>query len=190
MHSCIYTGEINHRRFTPNRNRFSYRLHMFYLDLAELPELFDDYALWSARGAAVASFKRADHVGDLAVSLDRTIRERVENETGRRPDGPIRLLTHLRYFGYCFNPISVYYCYDRTGELIDTVLEVSNTPWRKNATATCSAPTANNRFSAMILPRPSMFRRSWAWTCSIDACCDHPANGLILPCKTGATGAS
>jgi DUF1365 family protein len=131
VHSCIYTGEINHRRFTPNRNRFSYRLHMFYLDLAELPELFDGYPLWSARGTAVASFKRADHVGELAVSLDETIRARVEKETGRRPDGPIRLLTHLRYFGYCFNPISVYYCYDSTGELINTVLEVSNTPWKE-----------------------------------------------------------
>ncbi len=58
------------------------------------------------------------------------MRDLAERQTGRRPQGPIRLLTHLRYFGYCINPISVYYCFTPDGAEIDTlVAEVTNTPW-------------------------------------------------------------
>ena len=130
-HSCLYRGQISHRRFTPQPHRFVYRLHMLYLDLAELPELFDPFALWSARTAAPAWFRRQDHAGDPAQPLDDFIRALVERETGRRPTGPIRLLTHLRYFGYFFSPISIYYCFDPAGRLVSTVLEVSNTPWKE-----------------------------------------------------------
>jgi DUF1365 family protein len=62
-------------------------------------------------------------------SLAEDVRDLVETQTGRRPAGKIFLLTHLRYFGYVFNPLSVYYCYDDDGTLSDVILEVSNTPW-------------------------------------------------------------
>lgn len=104
---------------------------MMMLDLDELDTLFDDYWFWSARRGAVASFRREDHYGDPNEPLAETIRNLVEEKTGRRPQGSVRLLTHLRYFGYCFNPISVYYCYDAEKNLQDVVLEVSNTPWRE-----------------------------------------------------------
>lgn len=46
------------------------------------------------------------------------------------PAGPVRLLTHLRYLGYCFNPISIYYCFDSDGQTLDSLLvEIHNTPW-------------------------------------------------------------
>jgi len=48
------------------------------------------------------------------VPLASAVRELVAERTGVRPQGPIRLLTHLRYFGYCFNPVSFYYCFERT----------------------------------------------------------------------------
>jgi uncharacterized protein len=58
------------------------------------------------------------------------VRDRVERETGRRPAGPVRLLTHLRTFGHCFNPVSFYYCYDATGTRVETIVaEITNTPW-------------------------------------------------------------
>ncbi len=51
-------------------------------------------------------------------------------ETGVRPSGPIRLLTHLRYFGYCFNPVSFYYCYGESHDRVEAIVaEVNNTPW-------------------------------------------------------------
>jgi DUF1365 family protein len=54
----------------------------------------------------------------------------VEKETGRRPAGPIRLLTHFRYFGHCFNPVSFYFFYDRQDRRVETIVaEVHNTPW-------------------------------------------------------------
>ena len=50
--------------------------------------------------------------------------------TGVRPAGPVRLLTQLRSFGHCFNPVSFYYCFDEAGERLEPVVaEVTNTPW-------------------------------------------------------------
>jgi DUF1365 family protein len=69
-------------------------------------------------------------MGDAARPLDECLRELVERATGLRPQGPIRLLTHLRYFGHLFNPVSFYYCYEPDGErLCAVVAEVRNTPW-------------------------------------------------------------
>jgi uncharacterized protein len=131
MHSCIYQGQLSHRRFGHARNDFRYRLFMLYVDLAELDTLFDGYWLWSTKGPAPARFHRADHHGDPGTPLDTSIRDLVAQQAGFRPAGPIRLLTHLRYFGYGFNPLSAYYCFDGDGAVSAVVLEVSNMPWRE-----------------------------------------------------------
>jgi DUF1365 family protein len=108
---------------------FRYPLFQLYLDLDELPELFDGRWLWSARGPNVAWFRRADHLGPRDVPLATAVRDLVERETGRRPEGAVRLLTHLRYFGYVINPVSFYWCHDREGAVEAVVAEVHNTPW-------------------------------------------------------------
>lgn len=131
MESCIYRGRVSHRRFGAAGNRFRYSVFMLYLDLAELDQVFRPYWLWSTARPAPAWFRRADHYGDPGLPLDQCIRDLVERDTGRRPDGAIRLLTNLRYFGYVFNPLSAYYCFDRDGNLQSVVLEVSNLPWRE-----------------------------------------------------------
>ncbi len=130
MHSRIYKGWVSHRRMAPTPHQFRYRLFMMYLDLAELPRLFDGVPFWSARRRALAWFKRSDYMGDPAKPLDAEVRDLVEARTGSRPSGPIRLLTHLRYFGYCMNPVSFYYCFDQAGEALTTIVaEITNTPW-------------------------------------------------------------
>jgi DUF1365 family protein len=130
MKSCLYTGWVRHRRFAPRENHFRYRLFLTYIDLAELPHLFDRFWFWSARRSALARFRREDYHGDPAKPLDECVRDLVEQQTGKRPSGPIRLLTHMRYFGYCFNPVSFYYCFDERGEQVDTIVaEITNTPW-------------------------------------------------------------
>ena len=130
MNSCLYRGTIRHRRFAPVPHAFRYRLFMCYLDLAELPDLFDHRWLWSARGPALAWFRRADYLGDPAVPLDQAVRDLVLERTGRRPEGPIRLLTHLRYYGLAMNPVSFYYCYGVAGTGIEAIVgEITNTPW-------------------------------------------------------------
>lgn len=112
---------------------------MMYLDLAELPHLLDRHWGWSARGPALARFKRSDYHtnadgddGAGELSLDEAVRRTVTGRTGRRPDGPIRMLTHLRYFGYIFNPVTFYYCFDSSGARVQTILaEITNTPWKE-----------------------------------------------------------
>lgn len=130
MNSALYRGEVRHRRLGPVRHAFRYRLFMLYLDLAELPELFDRYWLWSARGPAPAWFRRADYLGPTDVPLDQAVRDLVAARTGRRPGGPVRMLTHLRYWGYVLNPVTFYYCLDTAGAGIEAVVaEITNTPW-------------------------------------------------------------
>jgi DUF1365 family protein len=130
MNSRIYKGWVRHRRTAPTQNRFRYRMFMLYLDLDELPGLFDSVPLWSARRPAPARFKRSDYLGPAEVPLDTAVRDLVEARTGARPSGPIRLLTHLRYFGYCMNPVSFYYCFDAAGSTLETIIaEITNTPW-------------------------------------------------------------
>jgi len=103
---------------------------MMYLDLDELPTVFDRFWLWSARRPAPAWFRRADYLGDQAEDLALAVRDRAEALTGHRPNGPMRVLTHLRYFGYVQNPVSFYYCFDEAGEEVETILaEITNTPW-------------------------------------------------------------
>ena len=130
--SALYTGYVTHHRRHPTTHGFRFNLFMVYLDLAELPGLFDGRMFWSARRPALAWFRRGDHFGDPDVPLDEAVRSRVESESGRRPEGPIRLLTHLRYFGYVMNPISVYYCFTPDESRVRAlVAEVTNTPWGK-----------------------------------------------------------
>jgi uncharacterized protein len=130
MHSALYTGSVRHRRLAPRPHAFSYAYFMLYLDLAELPQLFARRWLWGAERAALASFRRADHLGDPAVPLDAAVRELVASRSGRVLLGPIRLLTNLRYYGYGFNPVSFYYCFDATDQQLEVIVaEVSNTPW-------------------------------------------------------------
>ena len=133
MHSAIYHGWLRHRRFEPRAHEFRYPLFMVYLDLAELDTVFRGRWLWSTRRMAIARWRRQDYYGDPAQPLDAAIRELVEQKTGRRPQGPVRLLTHLRYFGYAFNPVSFYYCFAPDGERIETmVAEAPKTPLRRS----------------------------------------------------------
>ena len=131
-HSAIYEGWVRHRRYAPVENAFRYRLFMVYLDLAELDTVFRGRWLWSTRHIAPAWLRRRDHLGDPAVPLDQAVRDLVAERLGTRPDGPIRMLAHLRYFGHCFNPVSFFYCYDAEGTRVETIVaEVCNTPWHE-----------------------------------------------------------
>lgn len=130
MHSALYTGWVSHRRRAPRVHEFRYPLFMVWLDLAELDQVFRGRWLWGSERRTVAAFWRADHLGNPQQPLDQCVRALVERETGRRLCGPIRLLTHLRYFGYCFNPVSFYYCYDTADRNLEVIVaEVNNTPW-------------------------------------------------------------
>ena len=130
--SAIYEGRLVHRRFHPREHRFAYRLGMLYLDLDELPDVLDRHLLWSARRFAPAWFRRADYLRPVDVPLKEAVRAEIERQSGERPTGPIRLLTHPRYWGYGFNPVSFYYVFERRGAPPRWLLaDVTNTPWQE-----------------------------------------------------------
>lgn len=169
MHSCIYNGWVRHRRYEPSVRQFRYELFMMYLDIAELPQLFDSYRCWSARGPALARFKRADYHHGLdedagELSLDEAVRRTVTAQTGRRPGGPIRMLTHLRYFGYIFNPVSFYYCFDSSDTAVQTILaEITNTPWKQRHAYVLPASAATRSGTVMRFEFGKEFHVSPFW---------------------------
>lgn len=125
--SCLYEGSIVHARLTPPR-RFRHPLALAYLDLDELPRLLGGRLLKASPG--LVRFRRRDYLGDPDTKLDHAVRELVARHTGSRPLGPVRVLTQLRSFGHCFNPVSFYYCLEEGGQRIEAlVAEVTNTPW-------------------------------------------------------------
>jgi hypothetical protein len=125
--SCLYEGAIRHRRRDP-RNEFCHRIALAYLDLDELPHLLDGRL--TRPGPGLLRFRRADYLGDPTIPLGNAVRECVHALTGARPSGPIRLLAQLRSWGFCFNPVSFYYCFEPDGARLAYVLaEVTNTPW-------------------------------------------------------------
>lgn len=132
LHSKLYVGQVKHRRFSPVKHQFDYRMFMLYLDLDELPTLFDRFLLWSARGFNLAWFNRKKHLGEPDQDLKQSVIQLVKHRSGITLEGPVRLLTHLSYFGYGFNPVSFYYCFDKSGDRLQVIVaEVNNTPWNE-----------------------------------------------------------
>jgi len=141
LRSGIYEGTVVHHRFEPVDHRFSYRIAMALIDLSEIDAVCDRHPLWSRERANAVSFRRRDYLGDPALPLHTAVRDRVEEQTGHRPEGPISLLTQLRTWGWLFNPISVYYCFTPDGGTVEAVLvEVTNTPWHERTTYVLSGP--------------------------------------------------
>ena len=135
MKSCIYEGQVSHTRTAPVLHRFNYQLFMMYLDLDELPTLFSRRWFWSGSRAALARFRREEHLGESDRPLSECVRDLVEQQTEVRPLGPIRLLTNLAYFGYGFNPVSFYYCFSADESRVEYIVaEVNNTPWGEQDT--------------------------------------------------------
>lgn len=134
----------------PVKHTFGYRLFMVYLDLDELPTTFNRYWLWSAEKPALAWFRRRDHFGDPHQPLNKSVRDLVQQRTGNRPQGPVRLLTHLRYFGHYFNPVSFYYCFAENDVAVRAVVaEVNNTPWGERHCYVLSEPLGNQPHGIM-----------------------------------------
>jgi DUF1365 family protein len=126
--SALYEGTVRHRRVAVRNREFGYSIYMAYVDLDELPALLGGRLTSPRRG--LVRFRRSDYFGDPREDLAGAVRGEVARLTGVAPHGPVRLLTNLRAFGHCFNPVSFYYCFDSAGERVEAVLaEVTNTPW-------------------------------------------------------------
>lgn len=132
MNNLIFNGSIRHRRYTPFKRSFTYNTFMAYFDISKGDSLLPNSFFFKANKPALVSYYRSDYHGDPKESLDTSVRKTVKEKTGTSLDGPIRILTHLRYFGYCFNPVSFYYCFDKSDTKLEMIVaEVSNTPWNE-----------------------------------------------------------
>lgn len=128
--SCLYVGRVKHRRRAEVAHEFSGPLFMAYLDLDELPGPLKGNWLFSSSRPAPYWLRREDCIGDPKTSLAEAARDLVESHTGQRPEGPVRLLTHLRTWGHWFNPVSFYHCFDASGTRLEAVIaDITNTPW-------------------------------------------------------------
>ena len=128
--SALYTGVLHHRRTSPKVHDFKYQVALFYLDLSEIETIFNLPLFFSHRAPSLAGFRREDYLkGD--PSLTQAVKDLILARTGKTHDGPIRLLTQIRYFGFCFNPVSFYYCFDQSEKLQFIVSEITNTPWNE-----------------------------------------------------------
>ena len=117
-----------------------------WLDLDEIERVFDKRLLWSVGRRNLAEFRRSDYLGPPDLPLAEAVRACVARVTTSVPAGPIRLLTHLRYAGHVFNPVSFYYCYARDGETLHTIVaEITNTPWQERHAYVLPVETANTR---------------------------------------------
>ncbi len=125
--SAIYSGTVRHRRFQPARHEFSYSLFMAFLDIDRIPEVMARSRVSSYNRWNWASFFESDHFGDPSRPLRHRLRDDAASHGITLPEGPVFLLTHLRYLGYCFNPISLYFCYDTAGTLKNILCEVNST---------------------------------------------------------------
>lgn len=152
--SAVYEGVVRHWRLGPRPHAFAYRIAQLCLDLDELEQVFAGRWLWSVDGRNVAEFRRADYLAPAALPLAEAARNLVEQHTGVRPAGSVRLLTHLRYAGYVFNPVSFYYCHDADGALEAIIAEITNTPW--------------NERHAYVLPVSHAQRRGGHWRWDFD----------------------
>lgn len=123
----IFVGTVRHRRFAPRRHAFEYSVFMVLLDIDCVAETMARSRLTSHNQWNWATFDDRDHLACWSGSLRDRLRECAREAGEVLPGGPIHLLTHLRYGGYVFNPISFFYCYDRTGRLELVLAEVSNT---------------------------------------------------------------
>ena len=154
LNSAVYEGVVRHWRLAPRRHAFAYRIAQLYLDLDELEQVFAGRWLWSAHGRNLAEFRRTDYLGPASLPLAEAARTLIERHTGVRPSGAVRLLTHLRYAGYVFNPVSFYYCHDAGGALEAVIAEITNTPWKER--------------HAYVLPIAGAQRRGALWQWDFD----------------------
>jgi len=128
MHDALASGTVWHRRQSPRLHAFRYRLYLSLLDVDRLDKTFAASRLWSLERFNLVSFRRRDYFGPPDIALGSAVRDRVLAELGFRPDGPVFMLTHLRQWGFVFNPVSFYFCWQE-GRLVALLAEIHNTPW-------------------------------------------------------------
>jgi len=131
--SAIYEGYVRHRRFEPSKHEFRYSLFMFLLKAEEIPLIMKCFWQLGTQLFSWARFKREDYLPGSSRNLSDSVKEKIaelSNTNAQALEGDVYLLGHLRYFGFYFSPLNVYFL--KNGDTFEYMLaEVSNTPWNE-----------------------------------------------------------
>jgi len=127
--SSLYIGNVEHRRLSPVENIFNYSVCYYFLDLDEIHSIFNKSFLLTYNRLGILSFFRKNYLGNKNVDLKSEVAKVIQEKTNEKFEGKIKLLTNISYLGFCFNPVSFYYCYDFNKKLQYIVSEITNTPW-------------------------------------------------------------
>jgi len=125
--SSIYIGNVIHKRFKPKIHSFNYKVFSLLIDLSELELLDKKLKLFSYNKFNIISFYNKDHGPRDSSSLKNWVEDNLKKNNIDTNGIQIKLLCYPRIFGYVFNPLSVFYIYDKNLNLISILYEVKNT---------------------------------------------------------------
>ncbi len=127
MISSIYNGTVIHKRFKPKSHFFRYKVFSLFIDLSELNTLEKKISFFSYNRFNLISFFDKDHGNRDGLSLIEWVKKNLKENRINSEEIKIRLLCYPRILGYVFNPLSVFYVYDKNENLISVLYEVKNT---------------------------------------------------------------
>ena len=157
---------------------------MIYLDLDDINSLFNQSWFWGVNRTSIVSFNRSDFHGDSKLSLKAAVKNTVLEKSGLKANGPIRMLAHLRYMGYCFNPVTFYYCYDKDDKKVDAILaEVTNTPWKERHAYVLKANEFNDGNIRSIMDKKLHVSPFWDMNHTYDWVFSQPKKALSVYMK-------
>ena len=125
--SFIYTGQVIHKRFKPKEHFFKYKVFSLLIDLSEIHLLDKELKLFSYNKFNILSFHDIDHGPRDGTSLVDWVKNNLKNNNIDTNEIKIKLLCYPRIWGYVFNPLSVFFVYDKNSNLISILYEVKNT---------------------------------------------------------------
>ena len=128
MQNALYFGQVTHHRLIPHTHLFTYPVGYFCLHLNTLETILKQLPLVGYERFNLISFYSKNYLPDFPGTLSQAVSNVIRANGHQHFHGDIYLLTHLAHFGYCYNPVSFYYCYEH-GQLVYIVLEIHNTPW-------------------------------------------------------------
>ncbi len=127
FNSCIYSGFVTHKRFKPKKHFFTYKTFSLLIDLKEVKNLEKKIKFFSYNKFNILSFYDIDHGQRDGSSLVVWVKNILTKAKINIGTGTIKLLCYPRFFGYVFNPLSIFYCYDDNSNLKAILYEVKNT---------------------------------------------------------------
>ena len=125
--SSIYIGNVIHKRFKPKIHFFKYKVFSILLDISEIDIIDKSLKIFSYNRFNIISFYDADHGPRDGTSIKEWVIKNLNDNRINTENIKIKLLCYPRIFGYVFNPLSVFFIYNKKSQLISILYEVKNT---------------------------------------------------------------